>query len=174
MPPSRWPPQRPHTSAASSRPPCNLSTGLYGYEQGYYDGNGQGGFILTLTNTGGTPCYLYGYPGLGLEDASHHVLPSHTHWGSTYFAKDPGRHKVVLSPGENASASVAFVYTGTNKAHATYLEVTPPNAYDHASIEIPSNVGQISTHDLYVTAMARHTPWKGSDHQCCLAGTNQG
>jgi Protein of unknown function (DUF4232) len=166
------------SAAATDVPRCRegggLVTGLYGYEQGYYDGNGQGGFILTLTNTSGTACYLYGYPGLGLEDANHHVLPSDTHWGSTYFAKDPGRHKVVLSPGETASASVAFVYTGTNKAHATYLEVTPPNAYDHASIEIPNNVGQISTHDLYVTAMARHTPWKGSDHVCCLAGTNEG
>jgi hypothetical protein len=166
------------SAAATPVPRCRagsgLVTGLYGYEQGNYDGNGQGGFILTLTNTGGTACYLSGYPGLGLEDANHHVLPSHTHWGSTYFAQDPGPRKVVLSPGENASASVAFVYTGTNKAHATYLEVTPPNAYDHASIEIPGNVGQISTDDLYVTAMARHTPWKGSDHVCCLAGTNEG
>jgi Protein of unknown function (DUF4232) len=166
------------SAAATDVPRCreggNLVTGLYGYEQGSYDGNGQGGFILTLTNTSGSACYLYGYPGLGLEDANHHVLPSHTHWGSTYFATDPGRHKVVLSPGENASASVAFVYTGTHKAHATYLEVTPPNAYDHASIEIPNNTGQISTDDLYVTAMARHTPWKGSDHVCCLAGTNEG
>jgi len=157
-------------AAANHVPRCReggLVTGLYGYEHDNYDGRGQGGFILTLTNKGGTPCYLYGYPGLGLEDASHHVVPSHTHWGSTYFAHDPGRHRVVLSPGETASASVAFVYTGRHKAHATYLEVTPPNAYDHAVIEIPDNVGQISTNDLYVTAMARHTPWKGSGASCC-------
>jgi uncharacterized protein DUF4232/short subunit dehydrogenase len=158
---------RMHTMAGDITDPSHRRAACNGYEQGSYDGNGQGGFILTLTNTSGSTCYLYGYPGLGLEDANHHVLPSHTHWGSTYFAKDPGRQKVVLSPGENASASVAFVYTGTHKAHATYLEVTPPNAYDHASIKIPNNVGQISTDDLYVTAMARHTPWKGSDHVCC-------
>ena len=91
------------SAAATPVPRCRagsgLVTGLYGYEQGNYDGNGQGGFILTLTNIGGTACYLSGYPGLGLEDANHHVLPSHTHWGSTYFAQDPGPHKVVLSPG---------------------------------------------------------------------------
>jgi len=35
---------------------ANLATGLYGHEDGYHDGHGQGGFILTLTNTGGGAC----------------------------------------------------------------------------------------------------------------------
>jgi hypothetical protein len=148
---------------------ANLVTGLYGYEHGSYDGNGQGGFILTLTNKGATPCSLYGYPGLGLEDAQHHVVRSHTHWGSTYFAHDPGRRSFVLSPGETASASIGFVYVPNSQkqAYATYLEVTPPNAFNHAVIKIPNKVGLVSTRDLYVTAMARHTPWKGNSGICC-------
>jgi hypothetical protein len=160
------------TAAAGARVPrcleANLVTGLYGYETSPYE-SGQGGFILTLTNSGGTSCSLYGYPGLGLEDAQHHVVHSRTHWGSTYFAHDPGRHRIVLSPGETASASIGFVYTSNSNqaAHATYLEVTPPNAYNHAVIEIPHGVGQTSKRDLYVTAMARHTPWKGSTGACC-------
>jgi hypothetical protein len=74
----------------------------------------------------------------------------------------------VLSPGETASASIGFVYAGRRKAaHATYLEVTPPYAYDHAVIMIPDGLGAISTPDLYVTAMARHTPYQGSTGHCC-------
>jgi uncharacterized protein DUF4232 len=107
---------------------ASLVTGLYGYEHDHYDGKGQGGFILTLTNNGATPCSLSGYPGLGLEDAQHHVVRSHTHWGSTYFAHD---------------------------------------AFNHATIKIPNGVGLVSTRDLDVTAMARHTHWKGSGPSCC-------
>jgi hypothetical protein len=146
----------------------NLATGLYGYESGRYDGQGQGGFILTLTNTGSGACSLKGYPGLGLQNARHHTVRSRTHWGPTYFAADAGRHLIVLSPGETASASIGFVYAGRRKAaHATYLEVTPPNAYNHAVITIPNDIGKISTPDLYVTAMARHTPYAGSTGYCC-------
>jgi hypothetical protein len=158
-------------AAGTAVPRClegNLATGLYGHENGNYDGQGQGGFILTLTNTGGGACSLYGYPGLGLQNARHHVVRSRTHWGPTYFAVDPGRHLIVLSPGETASASIGFVYAGYRKAaQATYLEVTPPNAYYHAVITIPDGIGKISTADLYVTAMARHTPYAGSTVHCC-------
>ena len=161
----------PATAAGAAVPRClpaSLATGLYGYESGKYDGQGQGGFILTLTNTGGGTCSLNGYPGLGLENARHHTVRSRTHWGPTYFAPDPGRHLIVLSPGETASASIGFVYAGNRKAaHATYLEVTPPNAYQHAVITIPDGIGKISTADLYVTAMARHTPYQGSTGHCC-------
>jgi Protein of unknown function (DUF4232) len=158
-------------AAGSAVPRCaegSLAAGLYGYESGNYDGQGQGGFILTLTNKSGGACSLKGYPGLGLQNARHHEVRSRTHWGPTYFAADPGRHLIVLSPGETASASIGFVYAGHRKAaHATYLEVTPPNAYRHAVITIPDGIGKISTPDLYVTAMARHTPYAGSTGHCC-------
>ena len=162
-------PATPAAGAAAPRClPTNLAAGLYGYESGRYDGQGQGGFILTLTNKSGGACSLKGYPGLGLQNARHHEVRSRTHWGPTYFAADPGRHLIVLSPGETASASIGFVYAGHRKAaHATYLEVTPPNAYRHAVITIPDGIGKISTADLYVTAMARHTPYQGSTGYCC-------
>jgi hypothetical protein len=80
-------PATPAAGAAAPRClPTNLAAGLYGYESGRYDGQGQGGFILTLTNTGGGACSLNGYPGLGLENARHHTVRSRTHWGPTYFA----------------------------------------------------------------------------------------
>ena len=146
---------------ANSVPRCytqNLSADLRGAELGP---SNEVGFILTLTNEGQRSCSLYGYPGLGLEDFSHHTLPSHTFWGSTVFDRDPGRQLIVLSPGESASASLAFV-TGTTRhtVEATYLVVTPPNAYDHLVLGPFSRAMAFPVYkgNLYVTAMARHTP----------------
>ena len=135
----------------------NLSAGLHGFQALV----GNRGFILTLTNTGGGACSLDGYPGLGLQDASHHVRPSHTHWGGTYFDQDPGRHLIVLSPGETASADFAY-FSGTGGSTdsvATYLEVTPPNDFTYLVVRIPGAPVRIDRGNLYVTAMARHTPY---------------
>jgi hypothetical protein len=151
------------TTAASGPPGClpsQLSAGLHGLVAGV----GNRGFILTLTNTGYSSCSLYGYPGLGLENASHRVLPSHTHWGSSYFfAHDPGRHLIVLSPGETASAGFGYhlSFGEPPQSVATYLEVTPPNDYTLLRVRLPEAPVGIFAGDLYVTAMARHTDY------CC-------
>ncbi len=142
--------------AASSVPRCltsHLSAGLHGSQVGLSNR----GFILTLTNTGGTACTVDGYPGLGIEDAGHTVLPSHTHWGSTYFNSDPGPSRIVLSPGETASADFAFGTGAGNQA--AYLEITPPNDLQHLTVPIPGGPIQIVGGRLFVTAMARHTPY---------------
>jgi hypothetical protein len=143
-------------TTSSAFPRCvepGLSVGLHGHQALVANR----GFILTLTNTSNTECVLDGYPGLGIEDAAHHVMPSRTHWGSTYFNADPGPKQIVLSPGETASADFAFA-TGAG-SQATYLEVTPPNAFRHLTIKIPGAPVQIVGGRLFVTAMARHTPY---------------
>jgi hypothetical protein len=147
-------------TAGSALRPCGaqqLSAGLHGFQAGV----GNRGFILSLTNTGSSSCTLYGYPGLGLENASHQVLPSHTHWGATYFYPDSGRNLIVLSPGETASADVAYHhgFGQSTDSVATYLEVTPPNAYTHLIVRIPGAPMPIVHGQLSVTAMARHTPY---------------
>jgi Protein of unknown function (DUF4232) len=147
---------------AAGVPRCvaqHLSAGLHGSQVGL----GNRGFILTLTNTGNSACALYGYPGLGLQDAAHHVVPSHTHWGGTYFDQDPGRHLIVLSPGETASADFAFGAGtgGSTDSVATYLEVTPPNAFKYLTVRFPGAPVRIYRGRLFVTAMARHTPYNG-------------
>jgi hypothetical protein len=134
-----------------------LSAGLHGSQAGL----GNRGMILTLTNISGRSCSLDGYPGLGLENAAHQALRSHTWWGSTYFSPDPGRHFLVLSPGETVSAGVAYG-AGDGQPHpvrATYLEVTPPNAYLHLTIRLPGGPVSIYRGRLCVTAVARHTPF---------------
>jgi hypothetical protein len=144
-------------STAAGCSPQNLSAGLHGSQVGL----GNRGFILTLTNTGTSSCGLDGYPGLGLEDGAHHVLPSHTSWGGTYFDNDPGAHVIVLSPGETASADVAYPAGsgGSADSVATYLEVTPPNAFQHLAIRIQGAPVRIYHGNLSVTAMASHTPY---------------
>jgi hypothetical protein len=148
------------TAVLSTVPRCytqNLAAGLHGFQAGL----GNRGFILTLTNTGSTSCSLSGYPGLGLQSARHSALPSHTFRGSTYFDPDPGRSLIVLSPGETVSADVAYAADGmaADSVSATYLEVTPPNAYLHLTVRIPGAPTAIYHGNLYVTAVARHTPY---------------
>jgi hypothetical protein len=141
-------------AAASPVPRCqedNLATDVSRYSVG----GGQWGILITLTNAGTASCSLYGYPGLGLKDSTHHVLPSQTHWGPTYFARDPGPSRIVLAPGQAASASVALSEGTRRTPWATYLEVTPPGDVRHALITLSYGTGGTSG-DLHVTAMARH------------------
>jgi hypothetical protein len=139
-----------------------LSTSVTSYQLG----GGQAGIILKLTNAGTASCSLYGYPGLGVEDGSHRVLPSQTHWGPTYFAHDPGPSLVILSPGQSATSSVAFAGGWPHKGWAYFLEVTPPNEYAHAVIALSYGVGGAGG-DIHATAMARHTKiYRGSPGGC--------
>jgi len=147
--------------AATSVPRCypqDLSASLHG---GYGAGGGRGGYILTLTNDGQRSCSLYGYPGLGLQDRNHRTVPSHAFWGPTWFDRDPGRQLIVLSPGETASASLAWTSGALRgpAVFAAYLVVTPPNDFGHLVISLARGLEIPIYHgDLYVTAMARHTP----------------
>jgi hypothetical protein len=141
---------------------ANLATTVSGYQVG----GSEYGITLKLTNTGTTSCSLYGYPGLGLEDAAHHVMSSHTHWGATYFAHDPGPSLIILAPEQAATSSVAFKGGGHGNPWASYLEVTPPNAYHHAVIVLSYGTGGGGS-DIHATAMARHTTiYRGSPGGC--------
>ncbi len=134
-----------------------LAAGLHGMQAGL----GNRGMILTLTNISSRSCSLDGYPGLGLQNAAHAKLPSHTSWGSTYFDPDPGRHFLVLSPGETVSADAGYA-AGDGQPHpvtATYLVVTAPNACHHLTVRLPGAPVRIYRGRLSVTAVARHTPY---------------
>lgn len=133
---------------------------------GYQIAGSQYGIVLKLTNVGAVSCSLYGYPGLGLEDGSHRVLPSQVHWGATYFAHDPGPSLIVLAAGQSATSSVSFAGGWPHQGWAWLLEVTPPNAYDHAVIGMSYGTGGAGG-DIHATAMARHTTiYRGSPGGC--------
>src|SRR5262249_14033774 len=142
----------PPPATASPAPRCqvpDLAAGVRSYQAG----GGQSGIVITLTNTGAVPCAMYGYPGLGLEAGTHHVLASRTHWGPTYFAHDPGPTLIVLAPGQAASASVALSAGTKDTPMAAYLQITPPGDTQHALIALSYGTG-ITSGDLHVTAMS--------------------
>lgn len=134
-----------------------LSASFHGYQMEM----GTRGFLLTLTNISNRSCTLYGYPGLGLENAAHKPLPTRTIWGMSYFDRNQVKAPVTLSPGETASADISFGVYG-DPAHsvlATYMEVTPPNCWSHFTLKIPNGPVRVYLHQVNVTPMARHTPY---------------
>lgn len=119
------------------------------------------GVVLKLKNTSGHTCLLRGYPGLGLEDSGHRTLTSTTQWGSTYYAKDPGKKTLTLRNGESAEAVITWTHAnaGTPDAkQATYLQVTPPANTKHKTLKFPN---WVDNGRLQVTALAPHVALNG-------------
>ncbi|QMU77886.1 DUF4232 domain-containing protein [Streptacidiphilus sp. PB12-B1b] len=120
-------------------------------------GVGNFGENLALTNTSHQTCTVYGYPGLGLQNAKHGVLSIKVNWGSTYFAADPGRHTVTLKPGQSAWADLAWnAPYGVKSVTPSYLEVTPPDETTFRTIGFTP--GPINDGSLNVTALAAKPP----------------
>lgn len=143
---------RPHRCYVS-----DLAAGFHGDQAGL----GNRGFILTLTDVSGESCRLDGYPRLKLLSAAGRPLPTRTLRGATYFDPAQPSRVVVLSPGESASADVAFGVAGTRRTSVTasYLEVTPPGSHHGFVLRIPGAPVLVYRHKLRVTAVGRHTPY---------------
>ena len=107
--------------------------------------------MLDLTNSSRHACALDGYPGLGLLDSRHRVLPTVTHRGDTFWTNDTGRRVVALAPGQTAYAGLAWAHAGDRAVRASYLQVTPPNSTTHLTISFRQRV---DGGDLDVTALA--------------------
>ncbi|MER5523715.1 DUF4232 domain-containing protein [Streptomyces sp. NPDC002677] len=143
-------------SAAKSTPTCSAAALKATFGQQLAGGMNHQGVVIRLRNLSGKTCALRGYPGLGLENSAHKAITTHTHWGNTWYAKDPGKKTLVLKDGQSAEAVVAWTHanTGTSGAvHASYLEITPPAATQHKTLAFPQWVDH---GDLSVTALARH------------------
>jgi hypothetical protein len=144
-----------------------LSASLHGYQTGYQFGQryqSTAGFLLTLTNVSNQSCTVDGYPGLQLLNSSKQPIPTKTVWGSTYFDTDPGASALSLSPGETVSADIAFTVRSASTPlylpqASSYLEVTPPNSYQHFTLAMPRGPVYVWPSTVTVTCMARHTPY---------------
>ncbi len=86
-------------------------------------------------NRSGHACFVFGYAGFGLEDASHRVQPSRVHWGPTYFGGFWKARHVVLQPGARARTILAWGHVASPdepqqtacEPTSVWLEVTPPD-----------------------------------------------
>ena len=125
---------------ASPVPRCHTS----GLHVSFAGSNGAAGRIETnvaFRNTSGHTCFVYGYPGFGLENARHGVLRSRVVWGSTFARRDPKPHRVVLAPRRTAVANLAWSdvphTAGGDCVKAAFLEVTPPDERTFRRLRFP-------------------------------------
>jgi hypothetical protein len=144
---------------STSLPRCHTA-GLRVYFAGGGVAAGSYSFDIAFQNRSGHACYVYGYPGLGLQDAHHRVMPSHVTWGSSIARRDPGRHRVLLRPGRAAFANASGSDVPFGNEHCRpsgWLEVTPP---DERSFRLLRFQNPVCDHGhLTVTALsARRTP----------------
>ena len=143
-------------STAKATPTCSAAALKATFGRQLAGGMNHQGVVIRLRNLSGRTCALRGYPGLGLENSAHKAITTHTHWGDTWYAKDPGKKTLVLKDGQSAEAVVAWTHanTGTSGAvHASYLEITPPASTKHKTLAFHQWVDH---GDLSVTALAGH------------------
>lgn len=143
-------------STATATPTCKESALKATFGRQLAGGMNHQGVVINLRNLSGRTCVVRGYPGLGLENASHKAIKTHVTWGDTWYAKDPGKKTISLKDGQSVEAVVAWTHanTGTSGAvHASYLEITPPAATTHKTFAFKQWVDH---GDLSVTALARH------------------
>lgn len=115
---------------------------------------------VAFQNRSGHACFVYGYPGLGLEDAHRHTMPSRVTWGSSIARRDPRPHRIVLEPRRAAFAnlSASDVPFGKERCRpSAWLQVTPP---DERTFRLVPFGGLACNHGhLTVTALsATRTP----------------
>lgn len=143
----------------TSLPRCH-TTGLHVYLLRSGAAAGSYALDVALQNRSRHACYVYGYPGLGLQDAHHRTMPARVTWGSSIARRDPGRHRVVLRPGRAAYASLSasdVPFGGEHCRPSGWLEVTPP---DERSFRLVRFTAPACDHGhLTVTALsATRTP----------------
>lgn len=100
------------------------------------------GLRFTFTNVSKASCTLFGYPGMGRLNADRQVMKTIVVRGtSTVVPAEPER-TVTLAPGGRASffAGYSDVPGGSACPKSAYLEVTPPNAYDHFTVPVSATV----------------------------------
>lgn len=86
---------------------------------------------ITVTNTSGHTCTIYGFPGLGLEDTNQDLQPTKVTWDTAI-----PKTLISLPNGGTASSSARIdkdlpvgsePLTGPCEPASFYLQVTPPN-----------------------------------------------
>jgi Domain of unknown function (DUF4232) len=122
--------------AAASAPRCRL----HQLSLAQPKSNGAAGTIrlrFVFTNTGGTTCSLFGFPGMQMLNASHNQIPTHVHRGTGHNVPPEPESTVVMTPGQHGSfyAGYSDVPTGNEKCRlSSFVEVTPPNDFNHFTL----------------------------------------
>ena len=88
-------------------------------------------------------CSLNGYLRLRLQDAKHHVQPTHVIRGDTYFVRDPRPHIILLRRKQTAYANLAWTDNAAPtenqrvcEPRSVWLEVTLPRERGVGSFDL--------------------------------------
>ena len=134
------------------------TTGLSAQVGGERAAAGNIGVTLTLKNASNRPCFLYGYVGLQLDNATRRFLPTRVIRGPSMTFQDPGPRMIILASGEVASAGIGFTDNPVQPVDptsgcpaSTYLEVTPPDETTY--LFIPAHLAPCNGGTLDVTAL---------------------
>jgi hypothetical protein len=109
------------------------------------------GVPIVFRNTSSRTCELTGYPGALRLDKHHNSMRTTVVRGGSTIYPDPGPTRVVLAPGHRASVGLAWsdVTSTEGGCHtSTYLEVTPPNDFDHKTIKLATDACDHGTLDV--------------------------
>jgi Protein of unknown function (DUF4232) len=104
--------------------------------------NGAAGTIrlrFVFTNTSGSTCKLFGFPGMQMLNKNHKDLPTHVARGTGHGVPPEPEVNVVMTPGQHGSfyAGYSDVPTGAEKCRlSSFVEVTPPNDFNHFTLSL--------------------------------------
>ena len=87
----------------------------------------QQSLLLTLTNEGQAPCYLFGYPGVTLYDSQGRVLPLAYKRGGDQVVTSSPPQRVDLAPGATGFVMINKNHCVNDGAVATTLRLIPPD-----------------------------------------------
>ena len=106
-----------------------------------------------MANAAPTGCWLYGFVGMQMLDASGRNLPTRVMRNGGLFSNQSGPTQFTLQQGQAATFLVAFgnvpVGSETTCTQAAQLVVTPPDEFDHMTLTVqgwplsPCNSGEL-------------------------------
>ena len=130
------------TTVVTATPPRCLVSHLSLAQPTMNGAAGSIGLRFTFTNRSSAACTLFGYPGMGRLNADHQVMATKVIRGTSTVVPSEPEHTVTLAPGGHASffAGYSDVPGGSACPRSSYLEVTPPNAYDHFTLPVSATV----------------------------------
>jgi len=112
------------------------------------DATGNGRTVVTMVNRSASTCYLGGYPGVEMVDASGNNLGDAQRSADSFFGTYAAPHRVEISAG--GSTFFELTYGGndpcgtTPAQHPASLKITPPGDYDAATISANPNPGNMT------------------------------
>ena len=102
--------------------------------------------VVTMVNRSGSTCYLGGYPGVEMVDASGNNLGDAQRSTDSFFGTYAEPHRVEISAGGSTVFELTYGGNdpcGTTPAHhPANLKITPPGDYDSATISANPNPGK--------------------------------